>query len=302
MHHFTSCTAWQEFLAFDDGGLSGIWQVHTPVLAFEHQFLLSAMISIAALHISKIGPYQQDMVVTHGMYHNAAKSQHRHAEKDLRAHNAEAVLLSTMLIALPAFISLQDTDVNSYSPPLHFFYMLAGNSPIFEQGPLLVSPSSEVRCILTAKSETAQFLTADILDIYLEQFSPLLNWRAPDELVDLEGETAYKAALRFIGRALSFIEGGITNSSYIRRIIYLFPTIITSVFIDRLRDKNPRALVILSYYFCLLKAVENVWWMRGIADKEVYGIETMLPQEWKWAMCWPLQKLSLFEAHPVPPM
>jgi hypothetical protein len=58
-------------------------------------------------------------------------------------------------------------------------------------------------------------------------------------------------------------------------------------------------MVILAYFFSLAKAVDNVWWMRGIAEREVFGIQSKLPEEWQWAMAWPLQKLAGFAAFTV---
>jgi hypothetical protein len=59
-------------------------------------------------------------------------------------------------------------------------------------------------------------------------------------------------------------------------------------------------LTILAYYFSLFKAVDGVWWMRGIAEREVLGIQNILPEQWQWAVAWSLQKLASFAASTLP--
>jgi hypothetical protein len=299
MHQFTAFTTKKDWLSLHDQNVSDMWQNYVPTLAFEHQFLLNAIISIAALHLTKIQPERQDMADTHRTYFNAAISQHRRAVREISPYNAEAVLISAVLIALPAFILLQNTEVISYSPPLQLFYILAGNVPIFRQGLPLVSPSSKIMCILTAKPNIAEFLDEASHNIYLEPFTQLLTWKATDETVDTESQNAYEFALGFIGCVLSRIESGQTDTSQIRRLIYTFPTVVGPVFVERLSEGIPRAMVILAYFFSLAKAVDNVWWMRGIAEREVFGIQSKLPEEWQWAMAWPLQKLAGFAAFTV---
>lgn len=279
-----------------------MWQNYAPILAFEHQFLLNAVISIAALHITKIQPDRQDMEDIHRTYYNAAISQHRHAVRELSPHNAEAVLISTILIALPAFILLQNRDAICYSPPLQLFYILAGNVPIFQLGLPLLSPSSKVKCLLSAKPNIPEFWSEASLEVYLKPFDQLVSWRAPGEVIDCESQNAYETALKFVGCALNLIERGQTDASQMRRILYAFPTLVNPVFVERLKDGEPRALVVLAYFFCLTKAVDNVWWMRGIAEREVFGIQSRMPEQWQWAMSWPLQKLAQFAARSIPDM
>ena len=38
--------------------------------------------------------------------------------------------------------------------------------------------------------------------------------------------------------------------------------------------------------------MDNVWWLRGIPEREVRGIASVMPEEWKWTMAWPLNLVS----------
>ena len=41
----------------------------------------------------------------------------------------------------------------------------------------------------------------------------------------------------------------------------------------------------------LAKIVEDSWWFRDEAERHVYGVQSLLPPEWQWAMDWPLRTL-----------
>lgn len=293
LHQFTTVTVSKDFLSLHDDNVSELWTTTAPNLAFDFPFLMNTILSVAALHLAKIQPERQDMAAVHRTYFNTAISQHRHAVRDLSSQNAEAVCVSAVLIALPAFILLQNTEVGTYSAPFQLFYLLAGNVPLFLKALPLCGQNSKILCILTARPNMPEFIKEAAKEVYRQPFSQFINWRAPSEEIDQDSQVAYDFALSFIGCILVNIERG-EDPSVIRRILYSFPTLLPPIFVTRLTEGNPRALIILAYFFSLAKAVDNVWWMRGIAEREVFGIQTLLPEHWQWAMAWPLQKLASY--------
>jgi hypothetical protein len=38
--------------------------------------------------------------------------------------------------------------------------------------------------------------------------------------------------------------------------------------------------------------VDDHWVFRGMAEREVYGLKSLLPQTWQWAMEWPQAMLN----------
>ena len=73
-----------------------------------------------------------------------------------------------------------------------------------------------------------------------------------------------------------------------------FGAMVPSRYKSLVRAGAPRALVILAYHFAIVKAVDDVWWLRGIPEREVFGIQSLLPERWQWAMGWPMQHLAAF--------
>ncbi|RDW89190.1 hypothetical protein BP6252_01222 [Coleophoma cylindrospora] len=301
VHHFTTQTVTRDFLSVHDEGVFTMWVETAPALGFKHDFLLNMIISIAALHITKIEPGREDMADTHRLYFNAAIKQHRIALNKISRENAEAVCIANTLVTLPTFVLLQNTEVARYSPPLQVFYLLRGSVPVYKQGLPLLARDSMVHRVVSAKPNMLEYQIEAQKEHYRQPFETLLKWRAPNEEIDEESQKAYEHALSHIGCILHYIEQN-ENAYVLRRILYSFLVLCQQTFIDRVKEHNPRALVILAHYFSLIKAADGVWWMRGISEREVFGIQSILPEVWQWAMSWPLARLALYASIAAPQM
>ncbi len=51
-------------------------------------------------------------------------------------------------------------------------------------------------------------------------------------------------------------------------------------------------MAILANYMAFVRYIDHYWWFRGRAEKEILGIQQILPQEWQWALRWPLAVLE----------
>ncbi|KAM7195122.1 hypothetical protein V8F20_007672 [Naviculisporaceae sp. PSN 640] len=85
-----------------------------------------------------------------------------------------------------------------------------------------------------------------------------------------------------------------------------FPATVSRRFIELLEERQPRALAILACFFALLKAMDNVWWLQGMARREVLGVVSLFNSDFfgpdsyrKW---WPhlewAMRIALYENPP----
>jgi hypothetical protein len=299
LHHFVTATVKDKFLSGHDSKVVEVWTVHAPRLAFEHSYLLNAIISVAALHSAKLNPQNPAMAEVYRRYFNIAVREHRAIIASLGPANTDAVCLSASLISLLTFMLRQNIEFGNYSPPLHYFYLSAGHRLVFIESARWRTEIIDV--IITATPNMSNFSDEVFKEKYGLPFSDFSSWRAIDEMVDPESQSAYEMALRFVGYVLTSIERG-DDPSEIRRVLLSFGQFAPPVYVKRLEENSPRALVILAYFFALAKAVDDVWWMRGIVEREVFGIQSILPEQWQWAMARPLEKLALYAAAATPPM
>ncbi|KAI1381324.1 hypothetical protein F4677DRAFT_122077 [Hypoxylon crocopeplum] len=64
------------------------------------------------------------------------------------------------------------------------------------------------------------------------------------------------------------------------RIITFF-TFVPKTFVPLAKEHRPRALIILAHHLCFAKLTPDVWWMRGIADREIRQICLEVGNEWE---------------------
>ncbi|KAJ6102198.1 hypothetical protein N7486_004625 [Penicillium sp. IBT 16267x] len=122
-------------------------------------------------------------------------------------------------------------------------------------------------------------------------FHFLLEYRRDEEKIDEKTRNAYSESIDYL-ECLYTASNSPTPTWILRKLFTGFPPMVPRRFCELVTEKRPRALVILGYLFALAKKVENIWWLLGIPEREVRGIESIIPAEWKWTMVWPLNLIA----------
>ncbi|KAF2190256.1 hypothetical protein K469DRAFT_561453 [Zopfia rhizophila CBS 207.26] len=73
---------------------------------------------------------------------------------------------------------------------------------------------------------------------------------------------------------LSFYHFYLSPDFYVRIVVY--PTSLTPEYLNLVRNKEPRALVILSWWFALVRLVPNLWWMKGTIARVLQAVRNRL--------------------------
>ena len=300
MHHYTYSTSQMDFMANHDPGIKDIYIRLAPILALKHECLMNALLASAALHMFKLDPERTEFADAHRRYFDAAVVDQRQAVTRINPDNADALCLAA------SFISLQALSVRpgarGYSPPSVWLDLAAGNATLFQSAWKWLVESNQILAIANAEPNLQQFNKKcweeypDIFPPHLELesiFPTLLEFRDPTEDPDTGRTSVYRWAMGYIGLVLQRIESG-DNPSKVRRLLLAFGAMVPPIFKTLVRERQSRALVILAYYFAIMKAVDDVWWIRGVPEREVFGIQSLLPERWQWATAWPIQKLSFY--------
>lgn len=85
-----------------------------------------------------------------------------------------------------------------------------------------------------------------------------------------------------------------------------FPATVSRRYIELLEERRPRALAILACFFALLKSMDGIWWLQGMARREVLGVVSLFNSDFfgpdayrKW---WPhlewATRIALYEHDP----
>jgi hypothetical protein len=315
LHHYTTVVT----NSFTTEPFRQMWSLDTVRLGFEHPFLLNAIFAITSLYIacdagegSRVYSYDQgaesvanmidrpkfslgniDQEKVHRIYLNLAVRTQREAVSSINPHNADAVFLASVLLSYQSLKLLPNSpSPKIYSPPTQWLRMSNAISTVVQAARPLAREGSVVDMIRTMQMQPDFRDRATIFNPQnMKPFEALLDWSSyPEPDLDLESRSVYEQTLAYIGGVWQAILNKESPDILYRRLV-LLGIFVPPQFATFLDQGRPRALVILAHHFAMARAAEEHWWMRGVADREVHGIRSVVPTDWQWAMEWPLSVL-----------
>ncbi|KAI1658370.1 hypothetical protein F4813DRAFT_356582 [Daldinia decipiens] len=304
LHHYTTITC--QTLAISSPVSEKIWRDTVPNLAFTGaEFLADALLAVSALHLRSRAPQDQELVRASHSYMASTLSEYSaRLGKGITESNAEALFLTAALIAFQSTASriftrddgsdFKDRS-DGYSLPLSWFHSFQG--------------------IKAVVASSWQWLRHSGIVIPIIESQPALN-------LDLSGQNA-----NFFGHLLAGMETEVANldnprtqeltrQAYQHAVAVLdwahkiphtgaplvFLATVSRRFVELLEFRRPRALAILASYFGLLKSLDSVWWLKGLARREVMGIVSLFDpddEEWWPRLQWPV-RVALYEGDFIP--
>ncbi|CAI7637369.1 hypothetical protein N7533_002825 [Penicillium manginii] len=293
MHHWTTATA-DTMSSAQLASVKEMWSVSVPQMAFEYEPLLHTLLALGAAHRSTLIPNEaKSLRSVYQGYIDSALQRHRPVTSTLDENTSEAVCLNAMLISLYTLWLRSEPSTEPYEPPMMWLSMAHGirtiMKSVFHQ---LIRNNSRLCPLLFA--QPTLWDKKEPIRAYegpLRPFHFLLEYRAEEEVMHDKDVEAYTVAVEHLERLYIAIETS-EPAFMIRKIFVGFPPVVSRDFIQLVSEKRPRALAILGRLFAMGKTVENIWWLDGIPEKEVIGINSIMPIPWKWTMDWPLNLIS----------
>jgi hypothetical protein len=280
LHHFTAQTS----LTFSDlSAAQNAWQVEIPTIAYDAQYLMDAILAVSALHLRSVHPGDQAMIrASHGYMASALAQYSTLLTSGLCQGNAEALFSTAALIAFQASASRRFEDLDGrYTLPLAWFHSFQGVKTIVMASWQWLRTSNRVFPIINSQPA----LSLDLDPHRQLFFTPILEGldeqlKAIPSHLSIETRQAYEHSVAFLNWAVR---------DPIRNRILGFAATVSRRFVELIGQHDPRALVIIACFFALTRAVDDVWWLQGVAKREVNGIFGILPQEWWPKMEWALR-------------
>lgn len=307
LHHYTTVTA--KTLTISDSISEKIWSDTVPSLAFSGaSYLADALLAVSALHLRSYTPNDQELVRASHSYMATTLSEYSASlSQGINEENAEALFLTAALIAFQSTASrifsrddggdVKDRS-DGYVLPMSWFHSFQGVKAVVASSWMWLRNSRVVIPIIEAQpalnlnlSEHETTFFGDLLlglDDELAQYG-----ESGDSSSNLLTRQAYQHAVAVLNWAHKIPHTGAS---------LVFLATVSRRFIELLEARRPRALAILASYFALLKCLDGLWWMRGVARREVVGIVSLFDpddEEWWPRLQWPL-RVVLYEGDSVP--
>ncbi|KAJ5625685.1 hypothetical protein N7510_001994 [Penicillium lagena] len=293
MHHYTTQTA-QTMSSAQLPSVGAMWSMTVPQMAFEYLPLLHTLLAIGAAHRSTMVPGEANKLrpVHHG-YIDSSLQRHRALTSHVTGPEVESVCINAILISLYTMFLRTEPSTGPYEPPILWLSVARGVRVILQSvyWTLLNSKSSLCPLFFAQPSIWNKDPNCTFHDLPTKPFQFLLHYRREEEEWCNETSEAYSRSVGYLEMMFLAVSGE-QPDSVIRRILNGFPPMVPSQFMHLASERRPRALVILAYLFAMAKTSEDMWWLKGTPGREVHGIDSILPIEWKWAMSWPLRLIS----------
>ncbi|PYH65021.1 uncharacterized protein BO88DRAFT_457530 [Aspergillus vadensis CBS 113365] len=276
-----------------------MWELSVPEMAFEYQPLLSTLLAVAAAHRARLVPHEaEELRRVQGGFIAQAVGGHRAETAKLVVSSpgagvTETLCMNAILISLYTLACRMDGGAGGggeYEPPNLWLNMARGVRTVVSLVYYrLVEERARIAPLLVARPVVHRG------DVEVQDGGPKGRSGELRFLVDMfPGSDEEEEVMEVYVQCVGYLEGLLMavrmgESGYdIRKRFSSFPSMVPGEFLGLVSERMPRALVILAYLFALVKGAEGVWWLRGIPEMEVRGIESILPDMWRGVMRWPV--------------
>ncbi|KAH8593617.1 hypothetical protein B0O99DRAFT_206887 [Bisporella sp. PMI_857] len=280
MHHYTSVTS----KTFSDSPAQKVaWQEDIPTIAYDAEYLMDAILAVSALHLRALNPSDRSVVrASHGYMASALAKFSSLLKDGVSELNAEALFSTAALIGFQSSASRRFEDGDGeYILPLAWFHSFQGIKTVVMTSWQWLRNSAKVYPIINGQPA----LRLDLDHSRTSFFAPLLE--GMDEQLSSEPEVTREETKRAYEHSVAFLNWAHQKPD--RSRILGFAATVSRRFVELIAQQDPRTLVIISCFFAMTKVVDDVWWLHGVAKREVNGIFNLLSEEWWGKMEWPIR-------------
>lgn len=260
-----------------------------PQMAFQigsPGYLADTLLAVSALHLRIKNPNDYLVRVASSYYLSRGLRKLNHEISEINRENSPSIFTASVLVALYILVSRQEQEPGKqYFVPSAWFRALQGTRHIASVGRIWISKSIFEPLLLRDElSSNGWPLSGNA------PFMELLKGLEGESL-DPECYSVYINAVRYLSWAytLQLVK---EDKDIVRRSVLAFPIAAPAMYISLLDCHDPRTLVITAYFFGLVSGLEGIWWLEGVARREIMGISSLVPENWVWAMKWPLQRIQ----------
>lgn len=309
MHHYTNHT--YKTLSITSPEIADLWGSAVPHLALAGStHLVDAILAVAALHMRSQNPSDTELVsASHAYMASCLNDYSTNLQSGINANNAVTLFLTSTLIAFqstatriftkdesPFALTTAASDrargasgvTSVYQPPLSWFHSFQGVKTVVAASWPWLKENDIVLMIINSQpvlhlnfSQASEGFFGHLLDGLDEELAAMVtgvhdgassHGSTGGEQKEILTSTrqAYQHAVATLNWAHSKPGKG----------ALAFPATVSKRFVELLEERRPRALAILASFLALLKVVDNVWWLHGMARREVLGIVSLFNSDY----------------------
>ncbi|KAK4225287.1 sterol uptake control protein 2 [Podospora fimiseda] len=275
-----------------------LWQVEVPQLSFKHTFLLHLILAISAYHLAYLRPENcQQYSLRASQHQNVAIRTMRDELSNVTPENCHALLAASAFLFTSVLAASQLEGIGSSPAPsptiddlIDVFVLIKGIRGLLDtsQSILITGPLKHLFAVYNVPDGGNLMLDRVInqLDMFLSCLREINTNSADSDKKTVDTiETATRCLMQMIRDAINHS----TDPEY--RVVTAFPIMMPDEYVPLLRQKNPLALVLLSYYCVVFHACElKYWFIKGWSEGVMMDISRIAKPPWiehsAWSMGW----------------
>jgi hypothetical protein len=268
-----------------DPQVLNLWTILVPQMGFDHEFLQDAILSSSAFHLSALLPDEMNLVATGYKYYGDAVAKHREALSNIDHSTAEPLCFASVLIMFQTLkISCKQQEPERDISSVQWFRILGGMGRLIRLSlPLLAGGG--LRLLLNMEDPP---VADEPVSPELRQLEPLSILLLVAQALGNDGSDADADAARRgfwynLSQAFSMAAAGNSKHRVRRRLLTVAATI-EEGFLQLMEREDSVSLILLFYYFSLLKWVGGHWWLQSSLDIELGHLLSLIPTEYHWAV------------------
>lgn len=313
LHHYKTFT-WQTLTVRNDDIIVTLHRQSVPQLSLSHSHLLYALLSIAASHSNALVPSKKSEQMAL-VYRQRTFTEYSRALQNITAENYESVLATGMLLLslipppeedsadniaylvwMDSFLKMSEglrilaslrwaagieklsvyplvcRELRALPPPpifhrtdnrhLHTRVAAVGTTPD--------CPNPPSTYPLQHSEASPVFLPPPLMDL-LTSISNAESYLGP---VDMHGNTLYPVLHAFSPIFLSLYYYHLNPDFFVR--VFVFCSFLMPEFLRLVKDREPRALVLVAWWFALAGLAPRGWWVGRAVEKVVEAVGAII--------------------------
>jgi hypothetical protein len=298
--HFWTTKSVQSIIDFP--AHSTVFATIVPELGFQNPFVMHAILSLSALHLSKLRPEKEAMLL---------RVSDTHCIKGISLFQPEISNLSSKncnaCFAFSSIIFTRGWASQDLEKPSTIFFRPSTMVEEFEEGGMqwvkLHRGTHEILQALFPALREGPFKTLweQWKGINMDDFN-ITHPLPPSEESQLSALTStWSSSPSLSSHQKEVLDGALYRTKRVFSLLIYHPELsmlevvmswfsaITEDYLKMLEDKVPQALLIVAFYCIALKKPEHMWWLNGKGENLLRTVVGELGRGWEGWMEWPVE-------------
>jgi hypothetical protein len=292
MYHYTLFTSVTLGDNYIESSLNQLWQYQVPKLAFQHEYLLHGILSVAALHLAHITPTRRTELYFKGSLHEQeALKSFQKALVVMDQSNCCALFTFSCLLVPIIFVSkIRESNMSeSLAELFDWIGLCQGGYSILRQYRVELENSflePLLRPVFSTDMGSIDEIEGGEHMLSLLKFASTIEDEETSQICSLAAHDLVSVFVQANTRKRLGKTTFVTTMTWAIRL--------SIKFVNLLKEGNPESLVIMAHYCILLhrRPESSSWFLQGYAQYIINVIQLSLSENWHPLIAWPMEVIS----------